>query len=196
MTDNPQSNLAGGPAGPGTESVDRQRRKLAAFLFAAPAILTHGREALASVPPLQLRHLHTEERLVIFRPPGGSFDRDQLSHIQWFLRDFRTGDTHDINPRLLEAMWRIQQRTDSEGTFEIISAYRSPATNDMLRNRSANSGVARKSHHMSGNALDIRHSEVGVGGLRKTALSLRMGGVGYYPKSGFIHIDTGKVRSW
>ena len=193
MADNPQTHLT---AETGAEPIDRRRRKVATFLFAAPAFLTHGREALASAPPLKLRHLHTEERLVVFRPPNGSFDRDQLSRIHWFLRDFRTGGTHDINPRLLEAMWRIQQRTDSEGTFEIISGYRSPETNEKLRMRSANSGVAKKSLHMSGNALDIRHSEVSVNGLRKTALSLRMGGVGYYPKSGFIHIDTGKVRAW
>ena len=133
---------------------------------------------------------------MVFRPLGGWFDPDQLARLHWFFRDFRTGDIHAINPRLLDAMWRIQERTGSEGVFEIISAYRSPATNEKLRARSANSGVARKSLHMSGNALDIRHSEVSVGGLRKTARSLRMGGVGYYPKSGFIHIDTGKVRSW
>ena len=196
MTDNLKSRLTTDTSRPDSEPVDRRRRKLAVFLLTAPTILAHGREAMASVPPLKLRHLHTEERLVVFRPSNGSFNPDHLARIQWFLRDFRTGGTHDINPRLLEAMWRIQQRTDSEGTFEIISGYRSPLTNEKLRKRSANSGVAKKSLHMSGNALDIRHSEVSVSRLRKSALSLRMGGVGYYPKSGFIHIDTGKVRSW
>ncbi len=111
-----------------------------------------------------------------------------------FLRDFRTGEIHTIDYRLLDMLCRLQRKSESSGTFEVISGYRSPATNKKLRN--ASSGVAKKSLHMEGRAIDIRLTDVPTKKLRTKAWSMKRGGVGYYAKSDFVHLDTGRVRTW
>ena len=111
-----------------------------------------------------------------------------------FLRDFRTGDIHPIDHRLLDMLCRLQREFGSSGTFEVISGYRSPATNNKLRNSS--NGVAKKSLHMEGRAIDIRLSDVSTKKISAKAWTLQRGGVGYYSKSDFVHLDTGRVRTW
>lgn len=140
---------------------------------------------------ISLYHTHTGERLTI--DPLNNFS-ETSNQVNRFLRDFRTGDVHPIDPQLVEMLYQIKTLAQSRGTFEIISGYRSPQTNAMLRNNST--GVAKKSHHMTGSALDIRLTYLETSKLRDIAQSLKRGGVGYYPKSDFVHIDTGRVRYW
>lgn len=119
---------------------------------------------------------------------------DALAAVNHFLRDFRTGDEHPIDPSLLDLLHRLTGLTNSQRPFEVISGYRSPATNAMLRLRSE--GVAGSSLHMVGQAIDIRLADVPLPTLRAAALSIKGGGVGYYPRSNFVHVDTGRVRLW
>jgi len=143
--------------------------------------------------PLSLYHTHTGEFLDLDFHPRLCTPHT-LKRIDHFLRDFRTGEVHSIDPELLVVLCVIQQEVGSSGTYEIISGYRSKTTNAALRKLS--SGVAKKSLHMRGRALDIRLSDLETSTLRDLARSLKFGGVGYYASSDFIHIDTGRVRSW
>ena len=152
--------------------------------------------ALASVRPRVLRfaHLHTAERLEVEYSDGSRYLPDALSAINQLLRDFRTGDVHPIDPKLLDLLHGLRTTTGSRRPFEIISGYRSPRTNASLRQHS--DGVASGSLHMKGKAVDIRLSDVPLRDLRDAAVSLGRGGVGYYPASNFVHVDTGRVRRW
>lgn len=144
---------------------------------------------------ISLHHLHTDERLTLTYRVGDSYQRSALKRLNLFLRDFRTGDATAMDPRLFDMLHDIKVRLGhDDGVFEILSAYRSPQTNAMLRRTS--SGVARQSLHLAGQALDIRLSETPTRMIRDTALTLGRGGVGYYTKSDFVHIDTGRVRRW
>ncbi|MCU0599249.1 MAG: DUF882 domain-containing protein [Desulfobacterales bacterium] len=142
---------------------------------------------------LSFFHTHTEECLEIAHTPGLCSTSVQKK-IKMFLRDFRTGEAHCIDPALLDIICRIQSATGSQGTIEVISGYRSPRTNTFLRRFS--SGVASKSLHMKGQAVDIRITDLPTLQLRKTAADLRTGGVGYYAESDFVHLDTGPFRTW
>lgn len=117
-----------------------------------------------------------------------------LSAVSHLLRDFRTGDEHPIDPRLLDLLHALHVSIGSQRPFEIISGYRSPGTNAMLRTHGG--GVASGSLHMQGRAIDLRVGDVPLASLRDAALALRRGGVGYYPTSNFVHVDTGRVRRW
>jgi len=184
-----------------SEIYQRCNQARRAFLFAAAsiaascAVLGPTRTmALTQRPhPLSLYHTHTGECLEMdFHPQSCS--PAALKRLNHFLRDFRTGEVHPIDTKLFGMLCTIQQLAESSGTYEIISGYRSVSTNARLRKSS--SGVAKKSLHMSGRAIDIRLSDVKTGKLRDLARSLKRGGVGYYAQSDFIHIDTGRVRSW
>jgi uncharacterized protein YcbK (DUF882 family) len=143
---------------------------------------------------LRFRHLHTGESLTRTYWAEGVYLDDELADINRLLRDHRTGDIHQIDPQLLDLLHHLQHKTGSRAPFEVISGYRSPKTNEGLRKHS--NGVAKKSLHMRGMAIDIRIPGVDLARLRKAALALKGGGVGYYPKSNFLHIDTGRVRHW
>ena len=117
-----------------------------------------------------------------------------MAAINRHLRDFRTGDEHVIDPALLDLLHRLRLTLGAEHPFEVISGYRSPKTNQMLREKS--NGVAASSLHMAGKAIDIRVADVTLAALRTAAIDLRAGGVGYYPESQFVHVDTGRVRMW
>lgn len=138
-------------------------------------------------------HTHTEEYLEIPYTPGVSLASVQKK-IKRFLRDFRTGDLHPIDPTILDILCKIQSATGSQGTIEVISGYRSPKTNNFLRHLSG--GVAANSLHMKGQAVDIRITDLPTSQLRNTAVVLRTGGVGYYAESDFVHLDTGPFRTW
>ena len=144
---------------------------------------------------LSLLNTHTGERLkeVVYWEKG-DYILDALENLNHVLRDHRTNQVHPIDPMTLDLMAAISRKVGAKQPFEIISGYRSPQTNRSLRNNS--NGVAKNSYHMQGKAVDLRLSGVPLRAVRKAALELRMGGVGYYAKSDFVHIDSGKVRSW
>ncbi len=158
-----------------------------AFPFGAQASLVQPRA-------LSLYHIHTNQRLDIEYAYADAYDAEALNRIDYFLRDFRTGEVHTIDCRLLDLLWTIQNTLCRKGWFEVISGYRSPATNRMLRKTTT--GVAKKSLHMKGRAIDIRMPGVATASLRRYAISLKQGGVGYYPESDFVHLDTGRFRVW
>jgi uncharacterized protein YcbK (DUF882 family) len=175
------------------ENLER-RRILAAGAFAAFGLFAHT-SALAKEPrALAFYHTHTRERLRVTYAANGTYIPEALDEVNHFLRDFRTGDVHPLDPMLLDALHDLRARAGGKGTFEIISAYRSPRTNEMLRDRS--NGVAQTSLHMEGKAIDVRLTGVPIARLREEALALQVGGVGYYPDSEFVHVDTGRVRQW
>ena len=150
--------------------------------------------AAAGTRALRFDHTHTGERLSVEYFSGGSYLPDALTTVNHFLRDFRTGDVHDIDPGLLDLLYGLRETTGTNRPFQVISGYRSPATNEMLRHHSE--GVAAGSLHMKGQAIDIRLGDVPLRALRQAALDARRGGVGYYPSSDFVHVDTGRVRRW
>ncbi|WP_313229590.1 DUF882 domain-containing protein [Sphingobium yanoikuyae] len=154
--------------------------------------------AWAAIPERRLafRNLHNSEHIDICYFSGGRFRRDGIAELNHFMRDWRTGEAIRMDTSLLDALVHLQAATgaDKRAYFTLISGYRSPRTNGRLHRSS--SGVASKSQHMLGKAVDIRLKNVRLANLHKAALSLRAGGVGYYPQSNFVHVDTGRVRHW
>jgi uncharacterized protein YcbK (DUF882 family) len=124
----------------------------------------------------------------------GRFDRSSMSKINHIMRDFRTGESYPIAANLIDLLFDLQQKIRTDSVIEIISGYRSPTTNAMLVNNS--DGVARRSYHMQGVATDIRMRGVSLRKIQTAALFMRRGGVGFYPRSDFVHVDVGPVRSW
>jgi len=169
---------------------------LALSAAAIPAPITAlARKQDDSARTLALHHLHTNEKIQVTYRIGDRYQRDALRKLNLFLRDFRTGDVAAIDPKLFDLLYDIERRLGfTGGSFEILSGYRSPQTNDMLRK--ASRGVARNSLHMSGKALDVRCPDAPTRRIRDCALALGRGGVGFYPRSDFVHIDTGAVRRW
>lgn len=145
---------------------------------------------------LSFHHTHTNRRLSVVYWEDGEYVDSALDEINHFLSDFRTGDIADIDPALLDLIYDVRASLGSDGTYQIISAYRSSKTNEMLRNRSAASGVAKKSQHLLGKAIDVRLEGVPTAKLRDAAIRLQRGGVGFYETSDFVHMDTGRVRRW
>lgn len=143
---------------------------------------------------LSFYHTHTNEKLSTTYYAHGQLVPASLRQINYFLRDFRTDEVQEIDPNLLDFLYLISIGTDHRGVFEVISGYRSPQTNAKLRHKSP--GVAKRSLHMQGRAIDVRIEGVNTNTLRKVATALKKGGVGYYPKSGFVHVDTGRFRTW
>lgn len=143
---------------------------------------------------VSLHNLHTGESLRAIYWEEGRYIPDALAAVDRVLRDFRTGDQHRMDSGLLDLLDTLHATLDNRGPFQIISGYRSPKTNAMLHERS--DGVASKSLHMQGMAMDVRLDGVALDHLHKAALSLGRGGVGYYPTSNFVHVDVGRVRQW
>ena len=172
------------------------RRSFVAALAVGVPLLLHPSVAGARrrSRALSFRHTHTGEALAIDYAVDDEYVPEALEALNRLLRDFRTGDRHPIDPHLFDLLHSIRERTGSTEPFHIISGYRSPATNTMLRQHSE--GVASGSLHMKGQAIDIRLPGVPLRQLRGAALDVRGGGVGYYPASDFVHVDTGRVRQW
>lgn len=171
------------------------RRRILIGGGAAGALLLASPVALAEqARTLSFYHTHTGGRLRITYAERGRHIPEALEEITLFLRDFRSGEAHPIDPLLLDKLHQLQRLTGGTGAYEIISAYRSPQTNEMLRTNS--SGVAQRSLHMEGRAVDVRLQGVETRRLRQAAMGLQAGGVGYYPDSDFVHVDTGRVRTW
>jgi uncharacterized protein YcbK (DUF882 family) len=143
---------------------------------------------------ITLKNLHTPETLTVAFRRDGEYVPDALSKIEVILRDYRTGEQHPIDPPLLDYLYEVAQTAGVDPVFSVISGYRSPKTNAMLHERS--SGVASRSLHMEGRAIDVRLAGVDCAELADKALGMKRGGVGYYRASDFVHLDTGRFRSW
>ena len=171
--------------------------KRAGLVYVATNALL-ARPAAANIDrrPRSLRflHTHTGESLSTQYFDGVTFDVASLRNIDFLLRDFRTGETHVMDPALLDILYDLQELADHEAPFEVISGFRSPGTNEMLRGKSL--GVAEHSQHILGKAIDVRLSGYSTDRLRDHARTLARGGVGYYASSDFIHLDTSRVRFW
>jgi uncharacterized protein YcbK (DUF882 family) len=144
---------------------------------------------------LRMVHTHTDEKIDVVYYRNGEYLPGALGRLDHFLRDHRTGDVHETDPAVLDVLWELARAVDNpDGEYQIICGYRSPATNEMLRGRS--SGVAKRSQHVLGKAIDVRLTGTEIAKLHQAALALKRGGVGYYKKSDFVHVDTGRVRRW
>jgi uncharacterized protein YcbK (DUF882 family) len=173
-----------------------RRRFLGAMAVAGLGLirLPRGLAALEAPRSLSFHHLHTGERLAVEYFAGGNYLPHALHEVNHVLRDWRTNEQCSIDPALLDLLKDLHQATGSRGPFDVICGYRSPKTNAMLHSRSEK--VSPRSLHMTGKAIDIRLEDVPLAKLRAAALGLRRGGVGYYPASNFVHVDTGRVRAW
>jgi len=149
---------------------------------------------LSSPRSLSLVNYNTKEELTVTYWSNGAYHRSALDQLNQFLRDTRTSAATEMDPLLFDVLWHTARISGYGGQVEVLSAFRSPESNAWLA--SVSRGVARDSQHMNGNAMDIRFPGVPVFRIRQAARSLNMGGVGFYPRSGFVHIDTGPVRYW
>ncbi|WP_243454076.1 DUF882 domain-containing protein [Oceanisphaera pacifica] len=179
-----------------SQQTSRRRFLLGAGGLGLAAMLPLSAQASLSAPvrKLRLHNLHTGEQVSADFWENGRYLKDGLSTLNHIMRDFRENEEFDIDPKLFDQLYLLQHRLGKPGEIQIISGYRSPTTNAMLRRKSR--GVAKKSYHMKGQAIDLRLPNVELSQLRRAALDLKVGGVGYYPKSNFVHLDTGPVRSW
>ena len=174
-----------------------RRRFLVGSLGAAAALSGVARKAAAitaGANQLSFYHIHTGEKLKIAYRENGKVDADALVEINHYLRDFRTEQVHVIDVALLDKLAALYTTFDGRGNFEVISGYRSPHTNEVLRH--VTTGVAEHSLHIEGRAIDVRLTSTKTASLRDAALAMKSGGVGYYAESNFVHLDTGNTRSW
>lgn len=183
-----------------------RRRFLGLGAIATAATLVPGRVLGADLPASPARaperalsffNTHTGERLQTIYCCAGKYQPEALKAINFILRDFRANEVKAIDPNLLDLLHELGGTLETDQPFHIISGYRSPHTNTILRTRGgAQSGVASGSLHQYGKAIDIRIPGVKLDHLRSAARALKLGGVGYYPSSNFVHVDTGRVRFW
>jgi uncharacterized protein YcbK (DUF882 family) len=160
-----------------------------------PLVALPARAAPSGERSIAMSHLHTREHIATVYAVDRRFVPAALGSLNHFLRDHYSGDVGAMDPQLYELLQRVRRELGSEQPYEIISGYRSPQTNERLRT-TRGGGVARRSLHMDGRAIDVRLPGVPLSDLRDAALSLKGGGVGYYPGENFVHIDTGRVRRW
>ena len=185
---------------PDQESGHRRcdRRGVLRWSLAAGASLLASRASIAAARTecrqLEFYSLHTGESVSAVFWEQGRYLPDALAEIDYVLRDFRTGAVHPIDPGLLDLVHRVRLAMACEQPVHVISGYRSPETNAMLARRS--NGVAKNSYHVKGMAIDLRLPDRNLKDLRSAALALAGGGVGYYARSDFVHMDTGPVRTW
>jgi uncharacterized protein YcbK (DUF882 family) len=174
-------------------STQLSRRGFITGLLALP-LMNNANALVSKKRELSFYHTHTGKDLSLIYHDGIAPIHTALNELNQFLGDFRTGESYPIDPNLFDALYLLQQKTGVENSFEIISGYRSPKTNQQLRKKST--GVAKRSLHMQGKAIDIRLRGVATKQLRDIAKNMKIGGVGYYRRSDFIHLDTGRVRYW
>ena len=171
-------------------------RSAAALTSAAIAPEAFATRSLSSSSDkeLHLYNIHTGEFVKTTFKQAGQYDQDSLAELDNLLRHHRSGESTLISRTLFNDIYALQQMFKPNQAIEIISGYRSPKTNEQLR--ASGHGVAKRSLHMQGKAVDIRIPGINLRQVRQAALALKSGGVGYYPKSGFIHLDVGRVRQW
>ncbi|MBB3544494.1 DUF882 domain-containing protein [Rhizobium sp. BK399] len=173
-------------------------RRVRQVAIALLAVLGFAVDAAAEDRALKLFFTHTGERATIIFKRDGKFDPRGLAQVNRFLRDWRRNEPARMDPRLLDLVWEVYGKSGARDYIHVVSAYRSPTTNNMLRSRSRSSGVAKSSQHMLGKAMDFYIPGVKLATLRALAMQKQEGGVGYYPRSGspFVHLDVGRVRAW
>lgn len=172
----------------------RRRNLLSGGLALTGIASTPAWARTGEVRSLSLLNLHTGERLAAAYWEAGGYIPDAMQALARVLRDHRTGDVHPMEPGLFDLVATLRTRLQTDATVHVISGYRSPRTNEALRQSS--SGVAKRSLHMDGMALDLRLPGVDLARVRDAAWDLQRGGVGYYPGSDFVHVDVGRVRRW
>ncbi len=179
---------------------DIVRRRLLGAAVSVAGGLSLGMSSAVFAKPksekrnLFLKNMHTGEKLDLVYWQNGVYIPEAADAISELLRDHRQNESVAMDTGLLDLLHNLHATVDAPYGIEIFSGYRSPKTNAALAAK--NSGVAKKSLHMTGQAADIRIPGVRLANVRKAALSLKLGGVGYYRKSGFLHVDTGRVRQW
>ncbi len=171
---------------------------LTGAVMAIGLVAVSGGTASAEVRALKLRNLHTGEVDEIVFKRNGRYDQAGLKKLNFFLRDWRRNEPTKMDPRLMDLVWEAYRQSGSRGYIQVICGYRAPSTNAMLKSRSRRSGVAEKSQHILGKAMDFYIEGVPLKKLRDIGLKMQGGGVGYYPTSGspFVHMDVGNVRHW
>ena len=165
-----------------------------AMTLAAPGAIAKAAPVSVRDRELSFYNTHTGEKISAAFWSDGKYLDDGIEEISWLMRDHRAGLASPMDPKLLDLLHQLQAKVGHQGEFQVISGYRSPETNEMLNKRS--SGVAKRSYHMLGQAIDVRMSGFDTRQLHKAAISLKGGGVGYYSSSNFVHLDVGRVRHW
>lgn len=168
---------------------------LAAAAVALPALPDRARAAMQGPRRLSLVHTHTGERISLAFAVDAHYPEPALGALDHFLRDHYSGAVGRMDPQLFELLHRVQRELGHDGAYEIISGFRGADTNARLR-ATRGGGVARHSLHMEGRAIDVRLPGVPLAEVRDAAIELRIGGVGYYARDRFVHLDTGRVRTW
>ena len=195
--------LAGSPSRPARAA--KYPFNLLRLLRKTLTLALSGAIVFASMPPrpaeagtrtLSFKQMHTGERLTVTYKRNGRFDPEAMKKINYILRDWRRNETIKMDPKLIDLVWEVQHQMGATQPVHVLSGYRSPVTNAALRRRGR--GVARKSQHTLGKALDFYIPGVSLKKMRETAMRMQRGGVGFYPNSGapFMHVDTARVRSW
>lgn len=165
-----------------------------AVTLVTPGVIAKATPVSARDRELSFYNTHTGEKISAAFWSDGKYLDDGIEEISWLMRDHRAGLASPMDPKLLDLLHQLQAKVGHQGEFQVISGYRSPSTNEMLNKRS--SGVAKRSYHMLGQAIDVRMSGFDTSQLHKAAISLKGGGVGYYSSSNFVHLDVGRVRYW
>lgn len=171
---------------------------LVAVAVSSPVVVSTPSQAAGETRSLKLYFVHTGEKAVITYKRNGRFDPKGLEQLNRFLRDWRKNQPTKMDPRLFDLIWEVYRQSGSRDYINVVCGFRSPSTNAMLKGRSRNSGVAEKSQHMLGKAMDFFIPDVKLATLRGIGMKMQVGGVGFYPKSGspFVHMDVGGVRAW
>jgi uncharacterized protein YcbK (DUF882 family) len=192
-----QSNVITSPLAP-AGVLSRRSFLTRSSLAAVGALLLPSTKSVASIlsteRTLSFHNVHTDEELTIRCCPEQDYDRETRLRFSSLLRDHHADEVREMDPGLIDIFFALSAFTGSSGTFKVLSGYRSPETNGWLRRFSH--GVAEHSMHIEGKAVDIRMDDLSIREIRQAGMALAMGGVGYYPRSGFVHLDTGRIRHW
>ncbi len=178
----------------------RQFLKTSSSLIVTGAMFTIGTSTAranigSGVRQISLDNLHTNEKITLAYAEGDRYIPAAMQRLNRFLRDHYSGVVGHMDPTLFDLVNKVRASLNTDVAIEVISGYRDPHTNERLR-KTRGGGVAKKSLHMVGQAMDLRLKGVPLDELRDAAKELALGGVGYYPRDGFVHMDTGRVRSW
>ena len=187
------------PSSPASTGFLSRRSFLTRSAMAATgALLLPSTQSVASIlsteRTLVFHNVHTDEELTLRCCPEQDYDRETRLRFSSLLRDHHADEVREMDAGLIDIFFALSAFTGSNGPFKILSGYRSPETNSWLRRYSH--GVAEHSMHIEGKAVDIRMEDVSIREIRQAGMALAMGGVGYYPRSGFVHLDTGRIRHW